>query len=142
MFENLIKSIGEISWAISLVAAIPLAVFANLITPHVGNFLTRKTKVIAKNRAQILECELCEAKAASKDLYKVYINSFIIIILLLMFFVISSIIIAIPGLQIITIPLSCMVFISSFEFIWKHLKLLVRYSGPQFPDNSLRWCPQ
>jgi len=126
MIEKLVISLGEISWAISLVAAIPLAVLANLITPHVESVLSRKTKLIAKNRAQILECELCEAKTASENLNKVYLNTFIIIILLLMFFVISSIIIAIPGLQMITIPLSCIVFISFFEFIWKHLKLLVR----------------
>lgn len=126
MLEELIKSARQIDWAISLVAAIPLAVIANLITPNIGKMLSRKSKSMARKRAEMLKCELCEAKAAASNLNKVYLDSFILILMTLLFFVISSILIAIPGLQIITLPLVCLVFMSIIEYIWKHIKLLKR----------------
>ncbi|MFM2584786.1 hypothetical protein [Vibrio campbellii] len=54
-FEESINWIKDVNWAISLLAAIPLSVLANLLTPNIQNWLGRRSEKRSKKRLKQLE---------------------------------------------------------------------------------------
>jgi len=69
-FENWLK---ETNWALSLLAAIPLAIIANLLTISVRNWLARRSAIKAKKRLKELEDDLKKAETYIDDREKLYL---------------------------------------------------------------------
>jgi len=58
IIDEIIASARRIDWAISLLAAIPLSILANLLTPAVGNWWARRSTSKIAHRKDTLQLEL------------------------------------------------------------------------------------
>lgn len=109
--NELLNSLKEINWVISLLAGIPLAVFANLITPKIANFLSGISRKKNKKRISKIKSELEEIELLVKNPEKINLETAISIFKVLLIFGLASLIAAIPLVEIITGPLAALCFL-------------------------------
>jgi predicted RND superfamily exporter protein len=113
--NDLLNSLKEINWAISLLAGIPLAVFANLITPKVANYLSRISKKRNHKRTSKIKSELEEVELLLKYPEKINLETAISIFKVLLIFGFASLLAAIPLMEIITGPLAALCFLYAVD---------------------------
>jgi hypothetical protein len=68
---------NEINWLITLLAAIPLSVVANLFTPRIQNWLAHKSRGAAGKRLIVVEREFEQARQFASD--KVQLNTYLLV---------------------------------------------------------------
>lgn len=99
--QKFFEWLKDINWALSLLAAIPLSIVANMITPKVQNWFGRRSGDKARKRIDELEHELdnIEKFIENKENFYLYLvrQGFIILMLLGIGNLVSSIIPIISG---------------------------------------------
>ena len=118
---EIINFIKEVNWALSLIAAIPLAVIANLLTPKVANWLGSKSVEKAKRRIADLQEELKKVYDLAHDPIMLSHENNIALFKVLGFIAIGS---AMDFFGVLAIPLGAVFHLSAFMMALKHISLL------------------
>ena len=105
--NELLNSLKEINWAISLLAGIPLAVFANLITPRVANYISKISKKRNNKRISKIKSELEEVELLVNNPEKINLETAISIFKVLLIFGFASLLAAIPVMEISLVRRIC-----------------------------------
>ena len=113
--NELLNSLKEINWAISLLAGIPLAVFANLITPRVANYISKISKKRNNKRISKIKSELEEVELLVNNPEKINLETAISIFKVLLIFGFASLLAAIHVMEIITGPLAGFCFLFAVD---------------------------
>lgn len=58
MLSDYLNLLSQVNWWVSLFAAIPLSIIANILTPYVQNWLAKKSTKKAQKRLKELQSEL------------------------------------------------------------------------------------
>ena len=131
--NSTITFIKDVNWAISLFAAIPLAVVANLLTPKVANWLGRRSGDKARKRVEELQTELNRTHSLSHDSESLNRETFITLFKVLAFIALGG---AMGALGFIGFPIAAMFFLSAVLESMKHIKLLRRCENFREYENK------
>ena len=126
VFSQLLETLGKVDWAISLLAAIPLAIASNLLTPRVQKWLSSRSETKKQKRYGVLEKELTKIKDFVETPEKLNYETYISIISILMQLSIGSIMIAFPFIDIFTAPVATLFFLNAILLANKHIVVLKR----------------
>lgn len=126
IINPLLDAIGKVDWAISLLAAIPLAIISNLLTPKVQNWLSTRSESKKQKRYSVLEKELKKIKLFVENPEKLNYETYIAIITILMWLSIGSIMLAFPFIDIFTAPIATIFFLNAIMLANRHILILKR----------------
>ena len=140
IFTSLLDIIRRIDWAISLVAAIPLSILANLMTPAIANWMARRSKVKSQKRRKILEKELAQVEALVGNPILLTLEGQESLFFVLMWLGLGLLLNSVPIINLVTAPLAAICFLYSFLRAFKHVNLLRRCKN--FPEYKADLCNQ
>ena len=120
--DSTLQVIKDVNWAISLIAAIPLAIVANLLTPKVADRLARRSKEKTDKRIDEIEKELNRVKEIASDKYKLAVETAIVLFKVLIFIALGG---AIGAIGMFAFPVAAVLYLSAFTYASRHIKMLV-----------------
>ena len=123
---QLLDALGKVDWAISLLAAIPLAIVSNLLTPRVQNWISSRSETKKQKRYKMLEQELTRIKTFVENPEKLSYETFIAIFNILMWLSIGSVMLAFPFVDIFTSPIAAVFFLNAIMLANRHVIVLKR----------------
>ena len=122
--DNIITAVKEINWALSLLAAIPLSIIANLLTPKVASWWSLRSHAKATRRAEALEIELEELRKLTTNneeyTYTTHHNLFKVLYFIALGSAISSL--AIGG--IFSLSISALIYLRAFIIVSRQMDMM------------------
>ena len=110
--------IKDINWVIALLAAIPLSITANLLTPVARNFLARRSQVRRTGRIEELRAELTRIQEYKKDPASFYNATFVSLFRVLIF-------LALGGFMSSAIFfLGAPIYLIAVMEAWRHIRIM------------------
>ena len=109
-----------------MLAAIPLAIISNLLTPRIQNWLSRRSELKKQKRYKALEEERTKIKLFVENPEKLNYETYISIISILMWLAIGSIMLTFPFINILTGPIAAIFFLHAIMLANKHIIILKR----------------
>lgn len=122
-FDSSVTFIKDINWAISLFAAIPLAVVANLLTPKVANWIGRRSGEKSRKRMEELQLELNRTHSFYSNPESLHRESSITLFKVLAYIALGG---AMGALGFIGFPVAALFFLSAVLESIKHIRLIRR----------------
>ena len=116
--------VREIDWAISLLAAIPLAVIANLLTPKFSNWVHKRSENRTKLKQKEIQFELERIHKYVMDQSSLQFETYSKIFRILFNLSIGSFLAAFPFLDIFTGPVAALFFLRALNIAYAQIRLL------------------
>ncbi len=116
----------EINWVLSLAAAIPLSIVANLLTPKLQNWLAKRSTEKAAKRLADLESELDRITSFKNEKELLLHETIYVILKVVVIIGIGNAITSIPFTYIITDPIGAVIYLVGIMAGISHLALITK----------------
>jgi multidrug efflux pump subunit AcrB len=131
--KQVFNFMSEINWTLSLIAAIPLAIAANLLTPKVANKLAQHSRKKAEKRIKELEAELHEVLDFATNADKLKHMNWIALFRILLAMALAGLV---GSLGVLFFPITATIYFIAFILVQKQLALIRRCSEFQKYENK------
>lgn len=125
-FASLIEAAKKIDWAISVLAAIPLSILANLLTPSAANWWARRSVTKLEKRREKLQAELVRVETLFSNPNLLAAEGQEVLFGTLMWLALGLALTAFPIIDFFTGPIAAVCFLSSYLRASMHLRVLQR----------------
>ncbi len=119
-----VKILNEIDWGITLLAAIPLSIAANLLTPVVQTWHSGKSKKKTDERLIKLRRRLEKVKEYKSDSEALYQETLLVILRCILLIGVGGAITSFPYLYIVTGPIGTMAYLIAITTGWSHMQIM------------------
>lgn len=124
-FRDISAWFNEVNWLISLLAAIPLSVLANLLTPSVQRWYAGRSQRAALARAAELKRRVDELRAIATDPGRLHLRGQQVTLRVLTYLLLGSAVGAVmPWAYEIAGPFSAFFFLQGFMVAFRHSRLV------------------